>query len=88
MTPTGELEEDVKPPDDVILQPCLKNSESLAILEGLVKHLSCKQCSELKSMLIEFSVLFSDTPSRTHLIEHDIDVGDAKPVRQHFYCVL
>ncbi|KAI3359045.1 hypothetical protein L3Q82_015431 [Scortum barcoo] len=28
---------------------------------------------------------FVDTPSRTHLIEHDIDVGDAQPIRQHFY---
>ncbi|KAG1926323.1 thy-1 membrane glycoprotein [Pimephales promelas] len=28
-----------------------------------------------------------DTPSRTHLIEHDIDVGDVKPVRQRFYRV-
>ncbi len=38
-------------------------------------------------MLIEFFVLFSDTPPCTHLIEHDIYVGDAKPVRQRFYRV-
>ncbi len=29
--------------------------------------------------------LFEDTPSCTHLIEHDIDVGDAQPIRQRFY---
>lgn len=28
---------------------------------------------------------FSDTLSVTHLIKYDIDVGDAKPVRQRFY---
>lgn len=83
----GDVQQDVKSPDDVILQPRLKNSETLANLEGWVKHLSCKQRSELNSMLTEFSVLFSDTPSRTHLIEHDIDVGDVKPVRQRFYRV-
>lgn len=31
--------------------------------------------------------LFSDMPTQTDLIEHDIDVGDAKPIRQRFYRV-
>ncbi len=35
----------------------------------------------------DFPSLFSDTPSCTHLIEHDIDVGDAEPIRQRFYRV-
>lgn len=39
------------------------------------------------SLISEFPKLFSDSPSRTHLIEHDIDVGDAKPIRQRFYRV-
>ncbi len=52
----------------------------MANLEELLKHLSCEKQSDVKSMLIEFLALFSDTPSCTHLIEHDIDVGDAKPV--------
>lgn len=29
--------------------------------------------------------LFSDTPSHTHLIEHDMDLGDAQPIKQCFY---
>ncbi len=33
------------------------------------------------------SSLFGDVPSRTHWLEHDIDVGDAEPIRQHFYRV-
>lgn len=33
------------------------------------------------------NTLFKDTPSKTTLIEHDVDVGDAKPIRQRFYRV-
>ncbi len=33
LTPRSDLDQDVKPPDDVILQPRLKNSETLANLE-------------------------------------------------------
>lgn len=32
-------------------------------------------------------MLFSDIPTQTHLIEHDIDVGDAEPIQQRFYRV-
>lgn len=39
------------------------------------------------SLISEFSILFSDAPTQTHLIEHDIDVGEAKPIRQCFYRV-
>ncbi|KAG1935721.1 hypothetical protein F2P79_019219, partial [Pimephales promelas] len=31
--------------------------------------------------------LFADVPTRTHLIQHDVDVGDARPIRQRFYRV-
>lgn len=28
--------------------------------------------------------MFGDTPSSTNLIEHDIDVGDARPIQSFF----
>lgn len=31
--------------------------------------------------------LFSDTPCRTTVLSHDIDVGDHLPITQHAYCV-
>lgn len=65
---TETLGQDVKAPDDVILWPRLKNSDVLATLEGLLQHLSCKQGSELISLITDFSVLFSDVPSRTNLM--------------------
>lgn len=29
--------------------------------------------------------MVSDVPTQTHFVEHDIDVGDAAPVKQRFY---
>lgn len=31
--------------------------------------------------------LFADVPSQTHLLKHDIDVGDSQPIKQHPYHV-
>lgn len=36
---------------------------------------------------MEFKTLFSDTPSCTHLITHDIDVGETSPTKKRFYRV-
>lgn len=79
--------EDVVGPDDCVLKPRLRNSEKLAELNTLFGHLPGERASELSSLLSDFPSLFSDTPSCTHLIEHDIDVGDAEPIRQRFYRV-
>lgn len=46
-------------------------------------HLSESQKTELVALIRQYSSLFGDTPSRT--IEHDIDVGDSPPIKQHFY---
>lgn len=54
------LAEDVATPDNCLFQPRLKNSDTLANLESLVKHLPDHQRAELVSLISEFSVLFSD----------------------------
>ena len=51
----------------------------------MLTHLSEPRRSELVKLVKSYPCLFADTPSRTHLIEHDHDVGDAQPVRQQFY---
>lgn len=38
-------------------------------------------------LINEYVSLFPDTHTLTHLIEHDIDVGEAKPVHQQYYCL-
>ncbi|KAI2647211.1 Retrovirus-related Pol polyprotein [Labeo rohita] len=49
------------------------------------RELKLLPSQELTKVMHEFSALFGDTPSRTHLIEHDVEVGDASPIRQRFY---
>ncbi|XP_030271930.1 uncharacterized protein LOC115581177 isoform X1 [Sparus aurata] len=80
-----ETEEELCTPDDGMLRGRLKNSESLASLNEMLTHLSEPRRSELVKLVKSYPCLFADTPSRTHLIEHDIDVGEAPPVRQRFY---
>ena len=85
--PRVAAEADGVAPDDSVLQPRLKNSEVLANLDSLVGHLSSEHRAELKALILSYPVLFSDTLTGTDLIEHDIDVNDASPIRQRFYRV-
>lgn len=70
---------------DPVMCGRLKNRETLCNLECLFSHLSKVQSRELTEMIREYLVLFGDIPSHTHLIEHDIDVGDSAPFKQRFY---
>ena len=74
-------------PDDAAFLGKLNNTESLANLPLLLGHLTPDQASELSALIKEFRGLFSDTPTQTDLISHDIDVGEAIPIRQRFYRV-
>lgn len=65
----------------------LKNSQMLANLDLVVGHLSEAQRTELVDLILKFPSLFGDTPSCTHVLEHDIEVGEAKLIKQHFYRV-
>jgi len=38
-------------------------------------------------LIKDFSQLFPDTPGRTQIIYHDVDVGQGLPVKQHPYRV-
>jgi len=63
----------------------LTNSEWLSQIDQKLSHLQPDQRRQMKQLIEEFACLFPDTPSATHLIQHDVDVGDAKPVKQHPY---
>lgn len=81
------LEEGVGLVGDGVLQPQLKNSESLAMLDILLGHLEDSKCKQLVDLIQDYPGLFSDTPTRTHLVEHDVEVRDAKPITQQFYWI-
>ena len=63
----------------------LMNSDILQDLDSKLSHLPPSQCHDLEHLLQEFEHLFLDVPSRTDKIYHDVDVGDASPVKQHPY---
>ncbi|XP_062610561.1 uncharacterized protein LOC134272333, partial [Saccostrea cucullata] len=65
--------------------PKLKNSDVLSDLESKLNHLQENEKEELVSLIQEFSHLFPDVPKKTNLVYHDIDVGDASPIKQHPY---
>lgn len=81
----GGENDGVPEPDVARLCGLLSNSEALANLEALLSHLSVDRRGELVSLIRQFSRLFSDVPTRTTWIEHDIEVGDVEPIKQRFY---
>jgi len=74
-------------PDKAVLYGQLKNSESLQNMDNLFSHLDVSKRNQLADLIKHFPCLFGDTPTCTHLIEHDIDVGNSKPIKQRFYRV-
>lgn len=56
---------------------CLFRSRFAFSVRDLVK--------ELSSLILSFYTVFSDTPSRSHLIEHDLEVGYVAPICGYFF---
>lgn len=77
--------DDFDVPSEPILTGKLKNSEYLNDLPSQFSYLSDTPQEDLVKLLRSHLSLFSDTSSRTHMIEHDIEVADALPVRQCAY---
>ena len=70
----------------VLEQPTrLKNSDTLANIDSKLIHVSDKQREELKTLVHSYVNLFPDSPNRTTVACHDVDVGDASPIKQHPY---
>lgn len=65
----------------------LENSTIINGLETYLAHLSTCQREDIVCLISRFPMLFSDVPSQTTVICHDIDVGNSPPVKQHPYRV-
>ncbi|PFX24909.1 Transposon Ty3-I Gag-Pol polyprotein [Stylophora pistillata] len=63
----------------------LSNYDVLRDLDSKLSHLSSIQSQDLTDLLQEFKHLFPDVATSTEQIYHDVDVGDASPVKQHPY---
>jgi len=89
-TPVGS-EIDHKCTDDDIETPGanlkLNNSDILTNLGQKLNHLLPSEQRQLRKLIGKYKHLFPDVPSRTNAIFHDVDVGDASPIKQHPYRV-
>lgn len=63
----------------------LPNSEILSNISS--NHLTPDEKKEVTHLIRNFHDLFPDVPRRTNIAQHDVDVGNAKPVKQHPYRV-
>ena len=63
----------------------MQNSDVLANLGEKLQHLPLLEQKQLTGLILELVDLFPDTPQRTTLVHHDVDVGDAHPIKQHSY---
>ncbi len=74
-------------PSRGVVEGRLDNSEVLANLAYHLSHLCEPEKTDIIKLVSLFPSLFSDVPTQTHIIEHDIDVGMAQPVKQLAYRV-
>ena len=65
----------------------LQNSQILNDLGTKLSHLPLVQRKELAEVITQYREVFPDVPSKTNLIEHDVDVGDSAPIKQLPYRV-
>ena len=65
----------------------LQNSQILNDLGTKLSHLPLVQRKELAEVITQYREVFPDVRSKTNLIEHDVDVGDSAPIKQHPYRV-
>ncbi|KAF7690629.1 hypothetical protein HF521_012433, partial [Silurus meridionalis] len=63
----------------------LSNSEILQNLDVKMSHLEPWQQAQMMDLVLQHRDLFPDVPKRTHVAVHDVDVGNAQPLKQHPY---
>ena len=71
--------------EEVGRSPRLRNSDVLLNLEQKLQHLPEQEKTLIKELLGGFAALFPDVPGKTVLAFHDVDTGNALPVKQHPY---
>ncbi|XP_066982815.1 uncharacterized protein [Macrobrachium rosenbergii] len=62
-----------------------ENMQNLELLKSSLGHLNSNQREEVLNLIYSFSEVFQDAPGRTQVLSHDVDVGDASPVKQSPY---
>ncbi len=65
----------------------LENSEILKDLHSYLNYLTMNQRINIVKLLSAFKCLFADVPTQTNVLQHDIKVNGARPIKQHAYRV-
>ena len=76
-----------KPKPELVILNNNKNSQILNDLGTKLSHLPLVQRKELAEVITQYREVFPDVPSKTNLIEHDVEVEDSAPIKQHPYRV-
>ena len=63
----------------------LKNSLILNDLSTKLSHLPLAQREELSEVIYQYKGVFPNVQNETNLIEHDVDVRESAPIKQHPY---
>ena len=63
------------------------NSKILENLGDHSPHLGAAELDEIRCLLHEFLEVMSDMPGLTNVIEHDVELIDERPFKQHPYCL-
>ena len=71
--------------DEISIEFPHANSEILNNLPEYLKHLDGEELQQIIDVILEFKELFKNDPGRTNVIEHDVDVGEANPIKQGPY---
>nr|XP_055072798.1 uncharacterized protein LOC129452795 [Misgurnus anguillicaudatus] len=65
----------------------LPNSEIIKDLPSFLTHLTTEQSSDIVKLISDFPCLFGDVPRQTTVLQHEINVDGARPIKQHAYRV-
>ena len=73
--------------EEVGKSPRRRNSGVLLNLEKKLEHLLTANIKMLiKALLVEFAILFPDIPGKTVIAFHDVDTGNALPIKHSTFC--
>ncbi len=67
-----------------VAQGRLSNSKVLADLDSHLSYVNPSECTDIIQLISQHLALFSDVPTCTNVLEHDIDVGQATPIKHPY----
>ncbi|XP_068207447.1 uncharacterized protein [Palaemon carinicauda] len=87
--PVSLVEVEVDPMVDIKLSlgpdGLSNNSSILNNLDVKFQHLEKDKATSLTMLINDYKDLFQDVPGRTNILEHDVDVGEASPIKHSPY---